>query len=316
MAKEKTCLVIGDINIDFNVKTSYYPPEGGETHAEESVFRLGGSGCTTALILQKLGIECALAANLGNDLFAQFALEQIRSGGLDSSLVHLNPLFPTGFFMILITGAAQRTMFGNRGANAVPLPLARVQTSVDSAQHIHFSGYNLLGADQAAAMLETMRYGAKNGKTISLDPGTHTCKAVPERVQEALTFVDYFLPNNTEAEILTGKENEDAQITSLLEFGCKAVVLKKGASGSRYVSETADIAAAAFSLESSQTQDTTGAGDSFNAGFLSGIFAGKPIADCLKMGNAAGYLMITAPGGPLDFLERTNLSQEIRSIIN
>ena len=316
MAKENTCLVIGDINIDFNIKTSYYPPEGGETHAEESVFRLGGSGCNTALILQKLGTPCTLAANLGSDLFAQFALDHIRSSGLDSSCVQQNPSFPTGFFMILITGEAQRTMFGNRGANAVPLPLARVRPSMDAAQHIHFSGYNLLGADQAAAMMDTLRYGAQNGKTISLDPGTHTCKAVPERVQEALPFVDFFLPNNVEAEILTGKESEDAQVASLLELGCKAVVLKKGAHGSRYASKTVDIAAAAFPLRTSQAQDTTGAGDSFNAGFLSGIFAEKPIPECLKIGNAAGYLMITAPGGPLDFLKRENLVQEIQSIIN
>jgi sugar/nucleoside kinase (ribokinase family) len=314
MIKENTCLVIGDINIDFNIKTSYYPPEGGETHAEESVFRLGGSGCSTALILQKLGLQTALAANLGDDLFAQFALDHIRSTGLDISMVKKNASHQTGFFMILVTGEAQRTMFGNRGANAAPIALDLVKDDVDQARHIHFSGYNLLGDDQAAAMIEVMRYSYEHDKTISLDPGTHTCKAVPQRVINALPFVDYFLPNNTEAHILSGHEKEDAQIAFLLHHGCKNVVLKRGDCGSRFTSTSQDIQVPAFSLEGQSVQDTTGAGDSFNAGFLYGLLNGKSAAVSLKMGNAAGYLMITAPGGPLDFLKRENLVQEIQSI--
>ncbi len=316
MAKENICLVIGDINIDFNIKTSYYPPEGGETHAEESVFRLGGSGCSTALILQKLGIQTALAANLGDDLFAQFALDHIRPTGLETSLVKRNDAQPTGFFMILVTGDAQRTMFGNRGANAVPIPLDFVKDKVDQSQHIHFSGYNLLGDDQAATMTEVMRYSYEHEKTISLDPGTHTCKAVPQRVINALPFVDYFLPNNTEAHILSGHEKEDAQIAFLLHHGCKHVILKRGDCGSRFTSTSQDIQIPAFSLNGQNAQDTTGAGDSFNAGFLFGMLNGKSAAASLKMGNAAGYLMITAPGGPLDFLKRENLGQEIQILIN
>jgi len=315
MAKENMCLVIGDINIDFNIKTSYYPPEGGETHAEESVFRLGGSGCSTALILQKMGIQTALAANLGSDLFADFALNHIRPTGLDAALVKKNDAYQTGFFMILVTGAAQRTMFGNRGANAIPLPLDFVQNGIDRVQHIHFSGYNLLGEDQAAAMMETIRYCYENDKTISLDPGTHTCKTVPDRVLDCLPFVDYFLPNNIETQILSGHHKEDAQIAFLLNRGCKAVIMKKGECGSRFTSQREDTQVPAFKIEKEDLQDTTGAGDSFNAGCLCGILTQKPIATCLKMGNAAGYLMVTASGGPLEFLNRQNLVEEIEAII-
>ena len=316
MAKENTCLVIGDINIDFNIKTSYYPPEGGETHAEESVFRLGGSGCSTALILQKFGVQTALAANLGDDLFARFALDHIRSTGLDISLVKKNSAHQTGFFMILVTGEALRTMFGNRGANAVPMPINTVRAGIDQAKHIHFSGYNLLGDDQAEAMMEVVHYSFKNDKTISLDPGTHTCKAVPDRVLSMLPFVDYFLPNSTEAHILSGHEREDAQIAFLLHHGCKSVILERGDCGSRFTTTSQDIQMPAISLQGEKAQDTTGAGDSFNAGFLYSALHHESPAQSLKMGNAAGYLMITSPGGPLDFLNRENLSQEIQSIIN
>jgi len=315
MASKKPCLIIGDINIDFNIKTDFYPPEGGETHAEESVFRLGGSGCSTALILQKLGLQSTLAANLGDDLFAEFALGHLKKSGLDISFVKKNTVQPTGFFMILITGKAYRTMFGNRGANAIPLPLAIVKSGIDRAQHIHFSGYNLLGEDQAAAMMEVVRYGFENDKTISLDPGIHTCKAVPERVLDMLPFVDYFLPNNLEAEILSGHTREDAQITFLLNRGCKTVILKKGECGSRFTSSHQDLQIPAIAIENQQVQDTTGAGDSFNAGCLYGLLHEKPPQICLQLGNAAGYLMVTAPGGPLEILERENLIDAVESLI-
>jgi len=45
----KNCLVLGDINIDFNIHAKAYPPEGGEAHSEQADFRLGGSGCLTAV---------------------------------------------------------------------------------------------------------------------------------------------------------------------------------------------------------------------------------------------------------------------------
>jgi len=315
MAIDNTCLVIGDINIDFNIKTSYYPPEGGETHAEESVFRLGGSGCSTALILQKLGVQTSLAANLGDDLFAQFALDHIRPTGLDASLVKKNSAHQTGFFMILVTGEAQRTMFGNRGANAVPIPLELVRTGVDQAQHIHFSGYNLLGDDQAQAMMTVIRYAYENGKTISLDPGTHTCKAVPDRVINTLPYLDCFLPNSAEAQLLSGHAKEDAQIAFLLRKGCKSVVLKRGECGSRFTTTSQDIQSPAISLDGHTIQDTTGAGDSFNAGFLFGMLTNATSATALTIGNAAGFLMITAAGGPLDFLNRKNLIRDINQLI-
>jgi len=316
MGKRNACLVIGDINIDFNIKTSYYPPEGGETHAEESVFRLGGSGCNTALILQKMGLQTALAANIGDDLFAQFTLDHIHPTGLDATLVNKNKERQTGFFMILITGEAQRTMFGNRGANAVPIPLETVRADVDEVRHVHFSGYNLLGDDQAEAMMDVMRYSYEQGKTISLDPGTHTCKAVPKRVVKTLPFVDYFLPNTTEAHILSGHKKEDAQIAYLLRQGCKHVILKKGDCGSRFSTASIDIQMPAIQLEGRQAQDTTGAGDSFNAGFLFSILKNESPKNALKMGNAAGYLMVTAAGGSLEFLNRDDLVAQIETLIN
>jgi sugar/nucleoside kinase (ribokinase family) len=138
---------------------------------------------------------------------------------------------------------------------------------------------------------------------------------VPERVLDMLPFVDYIRPNSFEAQILSGQADEEEQIAFLLDKGCRSVVLKKGGEGSRFISDEEDVAVPAFALKTDALRDSTGAGDSFNAGFLYGVLDGKTRSASLKMGNAAGYLMITAPGGPLDLLSRKDLADEIDTII-
>ncbi len=95
--KEKSVLVIGDINIDFTLFAKEYPVEGGEVNTDGADFRLGGSACITAMSLQMLGTPASLAGSVGTDLFADFALGYIQSCGLDASLVKHHPEEQTGF---------------------------------------------------------------------------------------------------------------------------------------------------------------------------------------------------------------------------
>ena len=120
MKKPPACLIIGDINIDFSVHTDFYPPEGGETHAEKLDFQIGGSGCNTARTLNALGVKTFLSGNTGSDRFGDLALETISAEGLNSDLISQTDAFKTGIFVIIISGGGQRTMYGDRGANAPP----------------------------------------------------------------------------------------------------------------------------------------------------------------------------------------------------
>ncbi|MCD6576905.1 MAG: carbohydrate kinase family protein [Anaerolineaceae bacterium] len=311
MRYEHSCLVIGDINIDFNIHANSYPPEGGEIHAERSVFHLGGSGCSTARVLQKLGVPTALAANTGTDVFAEFAMRQIGFTGLDTSLVQQLPDEPTGFFMILVTPGGQRTMFGNRGANAGAFPLNALLAKVEVVDHLHISGYSLLVEKQYDVIRRAVQHAKALRKTISLDPGYVASRKAKDKVLTLLPFIDYFLPSSTERDLLAGEANEKDRALFLLAKGCGALILKQAEKGSRFVSRQMDISAPAFSIKGQKVYDSTGAGDSFNAGFLYGILTGESPALALKLGNAAGYAAITKPNGILDMVESVNLKNEI-----
>jgi sugar/nucleoside kinase (ribokinase family) len=314
MSNKHSCLIIGDINIDFNIHANSYPPEGGEIHAERSVFRLGGSGCNTARVLQKIGVPTALAANTGTDVFAKFAMEQINSAGLDTSLIQQVPEEQTGFFMILVTPVAQRTMFGNRGANAVPLPLKRLMMKLEVVDHLHISGYNLLGEEQYNVVHQVVQHAKAVGKTTSLDPGYVTAQKVKGKVFTLLPFVDYFLPSIVERDLLAGEVDEKDRNSFLLEKGCGTLVLKRAEKGSRFVSRQVDIAASALFIKGQKIHDSTGAGDGFNAGFLYGILNGESPERALKLGNAAGYAVITKQHGILDLIKSSCLKDEILAL--
>ena len=298
----KKCLVIGDINIDFDIHSNRYPAEGGEAHAEQADFRLGGSGCITAINLQLLGQPVSLAANMGADIFSQFAEEHIKASGIDGSLIRNLPGEQTGFFMILVTPGGQRTMFGNRGANAVALDKGVILSRLGEFSHLHVSGYSLLGNDQFDVVSQVMDRAKSSGITVSLDPGVCTSEQAAEKVLGLLKHVDYFLPSQDELSSLVKDMEFEEKVVTLLELGCKVVALKQGKGGGKYFEAGLTVSAPAENVPCKQIVDTTGAGDCFNAGFLMGVLNGKTPEEALRMANAAAFRIITSRHGIVDLV--------------
>jgi ribokinase len=314
----KHCLVIGDINIDFAIHTDHYPEEGGEALSKEADFRLGGSGCATAVCLEKAGLSTMLASSVGKDVFADFAMQHIRASGVGASLVQQLPAAQTGFFMILVTATGQRTMFGNRGANAFPLNLDKLKTHLGKVDHLHISGYSMLSEESHAVVYAAAEYARDKGITISLDPGVCTSQQAGDRVLDFLPLVDWFLPSRDEITVLTNPtaknsrnntgfvsdEELEKSITEILSRGCSAVVLKLGKDGSLYSDGKTTINEPAISDPSRPVWNTTCAGDSFNAGFLKGMLSGASPDEALRQGNLTAFNLITSPHGLMDLINR------------
>lgn len=303
------CLVIGDINIDFAIHSKSYPREGSEAHAEKADFRLGGSGCITAIALNQLGVPTALAANMGADVFAQFATERLSASGLDTSLIRELPGEQTGFFMILVTSGGQRTMFGNRGANAVPLDKSTLMARLADINHLHVSGYTLLGDAQYQVVRDVMRMMKDAGKTVSLDPGVCTSGQEAERILGLLYLVDYFLPSRDEIELLVDGSSIENRTNAILKLGCRAVVLKMGKEGGRYIDGTVSIQVPVDIDATIEIVDTTGAGDCFNAGFLSAVLKGESPEEALRAANRAAYRIITSRHGIVELITSEKLGK-------
>jgi len=298
-----SALVIGDINIDQALYIKQYPEEGGEAHAERMVFRLGGSGCATAVCLSLLGVQTSLAAAVGDDLFGDFAMGHIKSSGMDAAHIQRVPGEQTGFFMILVTPGGGRTMFGARGANKITPDRVMLKTKLEEVQHLHISGYAIQEDEQYAAVRETAEAAAEAGVTVSLDPGYCTSESKGERLRGMLPLVDWLLPSKEELFLLSGKDNEHTGLERMLSLGCGAVALKMGSEGSMYTDGEAWVRADAVEEPSRKIYDTTCAGDCFNAGFLKGMLEGSGPLEALRMGNRTAFRLITSPRGIISLLE-------------
>jgi sugar/nucleoside kinase (ribokinase family) len=268
-------------------------------HAQGSDFRLGGSGCLTAIALSHLGSPVLLSGNLGRDVFADFVMRTLQSAGMDTRLVRQHEGQSSGFFVNVATPGGQRTMFGSRGANDLSLPEKDIVSLFSTSRHLHISGYTLR-ADAQFEVVKRIFEGAKAaGLTTSLDPGVCISQEAKERIFTLLKGLDYFLPNVNELKNLTGDVPLAEQLSAILTYGCKAVALKMGVDGSRFFDGQQDISQAVS--KEIQAGDTTGAGDCFNAGFLHSVFKGESKETALLAGNQAAARMLTSPHGILDW---------------
>jgi sugar/nucleoside kinase (ribokinase family) len=106
-------------------------------------------------------------------------------------------------------------------------------------------------------------------------------------IAPCLPYLDYFIPSLEEAEMISGKSNPEEIADSFLEAGVKTAVIKLGSKGC-FIKNKAGDKYFIDSFKGIKAVDTTGAGDSFAAGFITGIVKGWDLYKCGKFANAVG----------------------------
>jgi len=309
-------LVIGDVNVDVILTCPEYPREGDDIVADTSAQRLGGSGCNTAVALSRLGVPTRLAAHVGGDPFGALAARYLRESGVDTDAVWAVPSGQTGWMMILITSSGQRTMFGYRGCNALPYDGQAVPALLEGRDLLHVSGYTFIDDAQWASVQGVIRQACVRKVRVSLDLGAETIRRVRQRVLEALPDADTLLISEFElARLMPGLPVSDA-CRAVLNLGTRAVVLKLGAGGSRFVTDREEQSEAALDLPGCKVQDTTGAGDCFDAGFLAAHLSGLSASDSLILGNAIAYAAIISDNGLEAIRRRESLGPDLWQMIS
>ena len=135
-----------------------------------------------------------------------------------------------------------------------------------------------------------------------------------DELKQVLKKIDVLILNDTEAKALAEKSNLiSAAKTLITEYGLERVVVKKGEHGAISLTEDQYFSAPAYPLEA--VIDPTGAGDSFNAGFLHKYLQGAEWRECLNFGNACGALAVTALGGTEAFRDKVNLHKKLSDIL-
>lgn len=300
--------VYGDVNIDIIIpNVSHFPAPGQEDEVPVMETFVGGGAALFALGIGKLGLKPVFQGEAGNDCYGGFIRQTFKEGNVDDSLLKTDGPMKTGI-SLSFTNEKDRSFLTFRGTNE-KLCIEEVDlVQVKQAAHIHVTGYaGEANHDSYLKFLKEVK--AQTQATVSFDVGWDpTGKWNPE-IYLLFPYIDVLFMNQTEAANYSRKEDAGEAAKDFAAH-CKLAVIKMGRRGSLAARGNNLYRASSYPVNA---VDTTGAGDSFNAGFIYGFLRGKSLEECLKCGNGCGALSVTALGGNTGFPDEKRLSDFIAS---
>ncbi|MGZ5299247.1 MAG: carbohydrate kinase family protein [Actinomycetota bacterium] len=287
-------LVLGDANPDLVLSGDAVEPAFGQAErlVDEARLVIGGSGAIFACGAAKLGLRVAFAGVVGDDMFGRFMREQLREHGVDTSAVAVLAERPTGVTVVL-SGPEDRAMLTFAGTIG---DLRRSMIDADMlsrSRHIHVSSY-FLQRDLVPELRDLFHEARREEATTSLDPNWDPAGTWDGGLMALLPEVDVFLPNEVEALSMARISVVEDAIARLRSSGAGTVVVKSAGRGA-VAAQASDLVA--VPALPTRVVDPTGAGDSFDAGFIAGFLEGEPLRRCLEIGNACGALSTLGIGG-------------------
>ncbi|UOX84788.1 carbohydrate kinase family protein [Amycolatopsis sp. FBCC-B4732] len=282
-------VVVGDAALDVIARHDKPLPHGGDARAKIR-FTGGGSGANTALWLRSLGAETTLVARIGNDPGGRLIRAELEAAGVRCAFA-VDDDAPTCCVVVMVDAAGQRSMLADRGANQRFAPEDVTPEALAGASHLHLSGYVLLDPPSRAAGLAALAAAREAGLTTSVDPQAAAHITDPAAFLDDVRGVDLLMPNTEELVALTGSADPAAAKELLDAVG--AVVVTAGLDGASWVDGGGVTSVPAVEAE---CLDSTGAGDAFDAGVLTGWLAGESTVDVLRRGTRLGALAVGKVG--------------------
>jgi sugar/nucleoside kinase (ribokinase family) len=288
-------LVVGDLNPDLVLRGDVIPRFGqAEQLLEAADLELAGSAGIMAAGCARLGLRTALVAHVGRDAFGDLVLSRLADRGVLTDAVVVHDDVPTGVSVILSTP-------GDRAILTLPGAMTRCdpddvpEALLARARHVHLASWFLLPA-LADRGTELLRRARTAGCSTSLDTNWDPAERWTG-VAQALPHLDVLLPNQTELVAIgatLGSAPDLADAARLVLDHGPTVEVKAGAAGAIGWDGTGRHQRPGLTLD---VVDTTGAGDSFDAGFLAARLAGHDLGTSLRWAAVAGSLSTRAPGG-------------------
>lgn len=267
------------------------PTPGKEVLAGDFAMVLGSASAICAMGLARLGNTVSFLSRIGTDLWGSFCLEILEKGGVDVSKVIRDPALKTGI-TVSLSSSKDRALVTFLGAIAELSEQDILDETLKEFDHVHVSSYYLQERLRPGCRQLFARAG-RLGLTTSLDPGYDPSEIWEQDLVQTLEETDLFFPNDVEALAITRSQSPE-QSLQVLANGRTLTVVKRGAQGCLTMHDGQLLRQLAFSVK---PVDTTGAGDSFNAGFLHGWLRGLSLSDSLRMGAACGALSTLKAGG-------------------
>jgi sugar/nucleoside kinase (ribokinase family) len=272
------------------------PPPGGLVALNSLQLTTGGNVCNTGIAMAKLGVQVAAAGVVGDDVLGKAVTDLLQSAGLDTLCVFTRREHQTSATVVAVEPGGERCFFHTPGVT----PLVDADTFRDcfpvfrQCRWVQVGYFGLLPTltPQLPMVLRDFREYSPETK-VALD--TVNPPAAPELLWPILPFVDLFAPSRTEAAALTGASDPVRMAAAFRRHMSPAamVAIKLDADGCYVESPSGGAFVSAYPI---RVVDTTGAGDTWFAGLLTGLIRGMDVAQAAKLANCVAADCCTALG--------------------
>jgi ribokinase len=304
MTRRSRIAVVGSANVDLTTFSDRFPKAGETIFGNDFDLGWGGKGANQAVASRLCGADVAMVARVGDDLFGPATIKNFESQGIDASHVRVIAGASSGVAPIFVESNGQNRIIVVKGANDRLLP-----ADVDEAHAV------LSGADcivlQFEIPLETVYHTVGFAKRHGIRCIVNPAPGQPVDLA-SLAGVDYFVPNETEAETITGmpvRSVEDAKACAmhLVRQGLTRVIITLGEKGALLAHASGVDLIEPYSVA---TKDTTGAGDAFVGSFA--VFLGEGLSerDAIARANLYAALSTMGIGTQKSFVTRQRFEEE------
>ena len=304
MPRAPRIAVIGSANTDLTTFTEVFPRPGETLFGRTFEMGFGGKGANQAVAARLCGADVIMVAKVGKDLFGQATIDNFKSFGIDTQHVQIIDDAPTGVAPIFVEPNGQNRIIVVKGANDRLKP-----ADVDAAEP------QLRDVDaiilQFEVPLETVYYTVSFAKAHGIRCIVNPAPAAPADIKQ-LASADLFIPNETEAEQITGLPvHSDAEAiacaSALLAKGFQRVVITLGSRGSLIADAKGHERVPPYSVTS---VDSSGAGDAFIGSLAVFLAEGMPERQALARANLYAALSTTRVGTQKSFPRRADVDAE------
>jgi len=296
--------VVGSANTDLITFSDAFPRPGETIFGQNFDLGFGGKGANQAIAARLCGAEVVMVGRVGDDLFGEATIRNFASFGVDTTHVRVLQGVSTGVAPIFVEPSGQNRIIVVKGANDRLLP---ADVDAAAAQLRSVDTIILQFEIPLETIYHTVRFARANNIRCIVNPAP----ALPADLAQ-LTAADYFIPNETEAELITGQpvhtvEEAGACARTLLQKGFRKVILTLGARGALLADAAGTVQVPPYTVTA---VDTTGAGDAFIGSLAVFLAEGSAEQEAVARANLYAGLSTTRIGTQKSFLRRADFDAQ------
>lgn len=297
-------------SVDFSIDTK---------RVDQISVKNGGDSLNTAIDLAKIGNRVGFAGKAGDDSFGDFLLKTMKNNNIDCRGLKIEAGASTSSCIAVISAKGERVFLYHGGTNDTFAYDDMDISLIEECRIVHVGGTFLLPRFDGEGAAKLFQVARSKNKLTSMDVTWDTTGRWLSVIKPCLRYLDFFMPSYNEAKLITGKDKPEDIASFLQNEGVGTVVVKLGKEGVYVKGKSESFRYPAYNVK---VVDTTGAGDSFVAGFLTGTLKKWSLEKCAQFASAVSAHCIQHMGATtgipgyndiMEFIERNNKFAEMNN---